>query len=99
MLTQEQLTMMAENVARIRENMAAAAREAGRDPADILLCAACKTRTVEEKEEPFLILLSAYWRFTSYSVNCPCYSTDFISKCSFERKRAFLSSKIDDADE
>ena len=32
----------------IRENMAAAAREAGRDPADILLCAACKTRTVEE---------------------------------------------------
>ena len=28
--------------------MAAAAREAGRDPADILLCAACKTRTVEE---------------------------------------------------
>ena len=48
MLTQEQLTMMAENVARIRENMATAAREAGRDPADILLCAACKTRTVEE---------------------------------------------------
>ena len=48
MLTQEQLTMMAENEARIRENMAAAAREAGRDPADILLCAACKTRTVEE---------------------------------------------------
>ena len=48
MLTQEQLTMMAENVARIRGNMAAAAREAGRDPADILLCAACKTRTVEE---------------------------------------------------
>ena len=47
MLTQEQLTMMAENVARIRENMAAAAREAGRDPADILLCAACKTRTAE----------------------------------------------------
>ena len=48
MLTQEQLTMMAENVAHIRENMAIAAREAGRDPADILLCAACKTRTVEE---------------------------------------------------
>ena len=48
MLTQEQLTMMAENVAHIRENMATAAREAGRDTADILLCAACKTRTVEE---------------------------------------------------
>ena len=48
MLTQEQLTMMAEKAPRIRENMAAAAREAGRDPADILLCAACKTRTVEE---------------------------------------------------
>ena len=41
MLTQEQLTMMAENVARIRENMAAAAREAGRDPADILPALRC----------------------------------------------------------
>ena len=51
MLTQEQRTMMAENVAHIRENMAAAAREAGRDPADILLCAACKTRTVETVRE------------------------------------------------
>lgn len=38
MLTQEQLTMMAENVARIRENMAAAAREAGRDR-QIFCCA------------------------------------------------------------
>lgn len=48
MLTQEQLDLMSENVARIRETMAAAARQAGRDPAEILLCAACKTRTVAE---------------------------------------------------
>ena len=31
----------------IREKMAAAAREAGRDPAEVQLCAACKTRTAE----------------------------------------------------
>lgn len=48
MLSQEITARMAENVARIREEMDQAAREAGRDPADILLCAACKTRTVEE---------------------------------------------------
>ena len=48
MATKEQ---MAEAVARIRANMADAARAAGRDPADILLCAACKTRTVEEVRE------------------------------------------------
>lgn len=39
--------MMAENVAAIREKMNAAAREAGRDPKEVQLCAACKTRTVE----------------------------------------------------
>ena len=47
MLTQEQLTMMAENVARIRENMAAAARQGRPRPTDILLCR-LQTRTVEE---------------------------------------------------
>ena len=62
MLTQEQLTMMAENVARIREHMAAAAREAGRDPADILLCAACKTRTVEEVIASAVLPIDLIWR-------------------------------------
>ena len=35
-------------VAAIRRTMAEAARKAGRDAAEIRLCAACKTRTVEE---------------------------------------------------
>ena len=48
MLSQETVARMAENVARIREEINQAAREAGRYPDDILLCAACKTRTVEE---------------------------------------------------
>ena len=73
MLTQEQLTMMAENVARIRENMAAAAREAGRDPADILLCAACKTRTAETVAAsaalPIDVLLKRLYRFLVLVVN------------------------------
>ena len=38
---------IAENIARIRANMAAAAREAGRDPADITLEAATKVQTSE----------------------------------------------------
>ena len=38
---------MQEAVLVIREKMAAAAREAGRDPAEVQLCAACKTRTAE----------------------------------------------------
>ena len=38
---------MQEAVLAIREKMAAAAREAGRDPAEVQLCAACKTRTAE----------------------------------------------------
>ena len=38
---------MQEAVLAIREKMAAAAREAGRDPAVVQLCAACKTRTAE----------------------------------------------------
>lgn len=47
MIPEAQQQQMAEAVARIRETMAAAARRAGRDPADVSLCAACKTRTVE----------------------------------------------------
>ena len=42
---------MAENVELIREKMVRAAQAAGRDPAEILLCAACKTRTVETVRE------------------------------------------------
>lgn len=42
---------MAENVARIREEMALAARQAGRKPEEILLCAVCKTRTPETIRE------------------------------------------------
>ena len=38
---------MAAAAAEIREHIAAAARQAGRRPEDIRLCAACKTRTVE----------------------------------------------------
>ena len=38
---------MREAVLAIREKMAAAAREAGRGPAEVQLCAACKTRTAE----------------------------------------------------
>ena len=38
---------MAEAVAEIRRRMDAAAREAGRDPASVQLCAACKTHTPE----------------------------------------------------
>lgn len=42
---------MKEAVAEIREKMAAAAREAGRDPAAVQLCAACKTRTAQTVAE------------------------------------------------
>lgn len=38
---------MREAVLAIREKMAAAAREAGRAPVEVQLCAACKTRTAE----------------------------------------------------
>lgn len=47
-MDEAQKQAMAEAVARIRENMTTAAKAAGRDPGEVLLCAACKTRTVEE---------------------------------------------------
>lgn len=50
-VTELQKQQMAESVAAIRQTMAQAARAAGRSPEDILLCAACKTRTVEEVAE------------------------------------------------
>ena len=46
-MAEKDLEEMREAVAAIRETMAAAAREAGRDPAEVQLCAACKTRTAE----------------------------------------------------
>ena len=46
-MAEKNLEQMQEAVAEIREKMAAAAREAGRDPAAVLLCAACKTRTAQ----------------------------------------------------
>ena len=51
MATQATKEQMAEAVAGIRLRMAEAARAAGRDPSEVLLCAACKTRTVEEVRE------------------------------------------------
>ena len=48
MIEQEQMERMQQAVEEIRRTMAEAAIRAGRKPEDILLCAACKTRTVEE---------------------------------------------------
>lgn len=48
MIPEAQKQQVAEAVAKIRETMAAAAKAAGRYPAEVRLCAACKTRTVEE---------------------------------------------------
>lgn len=48
MISQQQQQAMTEAVALIRDTMAQAARAAGRDPAAVQLCTACKTRTVEE---------------------------------------------------
>ena len=46
-MAEKNLEQMRQAVAEIRERMAAAARAAGRDPAAVQLCAACKTRTAE----------------------------------------------------
>ena len=47
LMAEKNLEEMREAVEVIREKMAAAAREAGRDPAEVQLCAACKTRTAD----------------------------------------------------
>ena len=44
-MPERNLEQMAAAVAEIRRRMDAAAREAGRDPASVQLCAACKTHT------------------------------------------------------
>ena len=46
-VTEAEIQYMTQAVAEIREKMAAAAKQAGRDPAAVRLCAACKTRTPE----------------------------------------------------
>ena len=46
-MAEKNLDEMREAVEVIREKMAVAAREAGRDPAGVQLCAACKTRTAD----------------------------------------------------
>ncbi len=46
-MAEKTLEQMREAVEQIRARMAAAAREAGRDPAEVQLCSACKTRTAE----------------------------------------------------
>lgn len=51
---------MAENVAMIREKMARAAQAAGRSESEILLCAACKTRTVETVRESALLPIDLF---------------------------------------
>lgn len=45
------LAYMKQNIEEIREKMAHAAQAAGRRPEDILLLAACKTRSIEEVKE------------------------------------------------
>ncbi len=50
-MTQEEFSRMEAAVAEIKEQIAAAAKEAGRDPSEILLCAACKTRTPDIVQE------------------------------------------------
>lgn len=67
MIPEAQKQQMTEAVAQIRENMAQAARSAGRDPAEVLLCAACKTRTVEEVRESALLDIDCSVRTTSRS--------------------------------
>ena len=48
MILEQQQQQMTQAVAQIRQTMAQAAQQAGRLPQEVLLCAACKTRTVEE---------------------------------------------------
>ncbi len=54
------LADMKKNVEEIREKMAHAAQSAGRRPEDILLLAACKTRTVEEVKESALLPIDLF---------------------------------------
>ena len=55
-MAEKTLEEMREAVEEIRAKMAAAAREAGRNPAAVQLCAACKTRTADIVALPLLNL-------------------------------------------
>lgn len=47
--------LMAEKIARLREEISAAAKSAGRAPSDVLLCAVCKTRGSDTVRESALL--------------------------------------------
>ena len=72
-MAEKNLEQMKEAVAEIREKMAAAAREAGRDPAAVQLCAACKTRTAQTVAASAALPIDNMTVFkhikTKYSVN------------------------------
>ncbi len=52
--------LMAEKVAEIRRQMAEAALSAGRQPREILLCAACKTRSPEEVRDSAALAIDLF---------------------------------------
>ena len=63
---------MAEAVAEVRYRMEQAAKAAGRDPGDILLCAVCKTRTPETIRDSAALPLSALTEGVHiHSLRCP----------------------------
>ena len=53
------MSMITENVAQIRSRIAAAARAAGRDPADIRLCAATKMNDSAAVREAICLLYTS----------------------------------------
>ncbi len=61
-MAEKNLEEMRQAVAEIREKMAAAAREAGRDPAAVQLCAACKTRTAQTIAASAALPIDCVWR-------------------------------------
>ena len=55
---------IAENVAEIRRQMEAAALAAGRDPKEILLCAATKMNDADAVRQAIAAGVDCCWRFT-----------------------------------
>ena len=88
-MTERNLERMEQAVAEIRRKMADAAREAGRDPAGVQLCAACKTHT------PQTIALSARLPIDLFGENHVqelCANSDAGAYCAALEKEA---SKMD----
>lgn len=54
------LAYMKQNIEEIREKMAHAAQAAGRRPEDVLLLAACKTRSIEEVKESARLAINLF---------------------------------------